>query len=284
MALVAGSDARVISPLFTDLDETPAATATTPTVAVSSLLAGTLTAPAVAAWDGHAGLYRATLTAAAHLTGLDQLTLTWTGDVGGAARVLASTEEVAGGVYVRTDVLAAQRTLPDTGVNLAALRVWRDAFEWLAERARGVAFVPRLAVEDHPATERGVVSLRWPRAREIRAVWVDGVAQDDLAAWCLDQGAGTVTGPFTRPTRIAYSHGHDQPPPALVVACRDYVRAKALSDTSDQQRTVLSFTNLASGETYRYGTADWKAGRWTGMETIDSLIASVDDERIPGVG
>jgi hypothetical protein len=238
----------------------------------------------VAAWEGQTGFYRATLTAAAHLTGLDQLTLTWAGEVAGAARTLTSTAEVAGGVYVPTDVLAAQRTVPATGIDLAAIRAWRDTFEWLAERARGAAYVPRLAVEDHPATERGVVSLRWARARELRAVWVDGVAQDDLDAWCLDPGAGTVKGPFTRPTRLAYTHGHDQPPPALVVACRDYVRAKALADTSDQQRTVLSFTNLASGETYRYGTADWKAGRWTGMEGIDSLIASVDDERIPGVG
>lgn len=283
MALVVGSDARVISPLFTDLDEVPAAVTGVPTVSVVSLLTGALAAPTATAYPDMTGLYRATLTAAVHLTEPDELTITWAGTVDGAARTLTSTAEVAGGVYVPTDVLAGQRTVPDTTVGLDVVRAWRDVFEWLAERARGVAYVPRLAVEDHPVTDRGVVSLGWARPRAIRAVWVDGVAVD-ADAYTLDAGAGTVSGSFCSPTRIAYTHGHDRPPAALVVAERDYVRAKVLSDTSDQHRNVISFTDRVSGETYRYGTADWKAGRWTGMESIDSLIASVPDERIPGVG
>lgn len=283
MALVVGSDARVISPLFTDLDEVPAAVTGVPTVSVVSLLTGALAAPTAAAHPDQVGLYRATLTAADHLTEPDELTLTWAGTVGGAVRTLTSTVEVAGGVYVPTDVLASQRTLPDTAVGLDVVRSWRDVFEWLAERARGVAFVPRLAVEDHPASVRGVVTLRRARPRVIRAVWVDGVAADPND-WVLDPASGTVTGSFESVTRIAYEHGHDRPPTALVVACRDYVRSKALSDTSDQQRNVISFTDRVSGETYRYGTSDWSAGRWTGLQSIDELISSVPDERIPGVG
>lgn len=282
MALVVGSDARVISPLFTDLDEVPAAVTGLPTVSVVSLLTGALAAPTAEAAPDQTGLYRVTLTADDHLAAVDELTITWTGTVDGAARTLTSTAAVAAGVYVPTDVLASQRTLPDTTAGLDVIRAWRDVFEWLAERARGVAYVPRLAVEDHPANSRGVVSLGWARAREIRAVWVDGVAAD-VDAYTLDPGAGTLTGSFCGATRIAYLHGHDGPPAALVVACRDYVRAKVLSDTSDQHRNVISFTDRVSGETYRYGTADWAAGRWTGMESIDSLIASVDDERIPAV-
>lgn len=282
MRLVAGSDARVVSPLFTDLDEAPCATTGVPTVAVTSVLNGALSAPTATAWTGHTGRYRATLTAATHLAAVDQLTVTWTGTADGAARTLTQQVDVAGGVYVQTDVLAAQRTVPETDLGMEALRAWRTSFELIAERARGVAYVPRLAIEDHPASHRCSVPLEWARPRELLAVWVDGEAVD-VDLYELDKGSKTVSGDFSYPVRLAYSHGYTQPPEALVAACQDYVRAKALSTTSDQARTVLSFTNLASGEVYRYGTADWDAGRWTGMESVDSLISSVDDERRWGV-
>lgn len=281
MPLVAGSDARVVSPLFTDLDERSAAASSTPTLEVSSLLEGALTAPAVSAVPGETGRYRATLTAATHLTAPDRLTLSWSGAVGGAARVLTQVVGVAGGCYVPTEVLASARTVPESASTLDAVRAWRDVFELVCERARGVAFVPRLAVEEFGPSDRSTVLLGEARPRELVAVWVGGTSVD-VADYDLSP-SGVVSGSFFGRTRIAYTHGYDEPPGALVVACRDYVRSKLLADTSDQQRNVLSFTDRVSGETYRYGSADWAAGRWTGLTAVDELIASVPDERIPGV-
>jgi hypothetical protein len=279
--LVAGSDARVVSPTFTDLDELPAACDAAPTLAVSSLLGRTLTAPTVSAVPGESGRYRATLAATTHLATLDRLTLTWSGAVGGAARTLTQVVDVAGGCFVPTEVLASTRTVPESASTLDAVRAWRDVFERLAERARGVAFVPRLAVEDMPVSDRPTALLSHVRPRALLAVWVDGVAAD-VADWTMHP-SGVVEGSFVSPTRFAYSRGHDEPPGALVVACRDYVRSKLLADTSDHNRNVLSFTDRVSGETYRFGTADWAAGRWTGLTSVDELIASVPDERIPGL-
>lgn len=270
----------MVSPIFTGLDDMPASADSLPTLAVSSLLEGDLASPTVEAVPGALGRYRAVLSAATHLSVLDRLTLTWAGAVGGAARSVSQVVDVAGGCYVPTEVLATARTVPESSLTLDAVRAWRDSFEVLAERARGVAFVPRLAVEDFPASDRSTVLLREARPREIVAVWVDGTSAD-VADY--DLNGSVVSGSFTGRTRVAYGHGHDEPPGPLVMACREYVRSKLLADTSDQQRNVLSFTDRVSGETYRYGSADWGAGRWTGLTSVDELIASVPDERIPGL-
>lgn len=277
MGLVVGSDARLVSPVFTDLDESPSAADSTPTVTVTSVTRGALATPTATAHPGR-GYYRVTLTADDHLDVIDRLTVTWSAEVDNAVRVLTQTVDVSGGVYVPTDHLAGLRTVPDTAVEMDAVRAWRDAFEMLAEEARGVAYVPRIAVEDHPGCSPVLLGHKQPR--ELLAVWVDGVERD-VDGFTLDASRGHVTGPASGAVvRVAYSHGYDAPPPPLVAACREYVRAKILADTSDMQRAVLSYTNLASGEVYRYGTSDWNAGRFTGMAVVDDLIAQVHDERV----
>lgn len=276
---VVGSDCRIFSPPFTDLDETPEDTVSVPTVAVASLLSGALPSPTSEAVPDTTGLYRATLTAGDHLSAVDLLTVVWTGTVSGASRALTTSVDVAGGAYVPTDALIGQRSLLSAGATVDDARLWRDVFERLAESARGVAFVPRLATHSVPGDGRTVAALQHHRVRELVAVWVDGVA-GDLSDYELLPN-GMVKGSFTATTKFAFTHGYDSPPPALVAACKDYVRAKLLAGTSDQAKNVISFTDRVSGETYRYGTADWRAGRFTGMESVDSLISSVPDESIP---
>ncbi len=283
---VVGSDTPVTSPRFVDAAEVPTACDATPTVAASSAAGATLATLTASAVEGQAGAYTTTLTADSHLTAPDVLTLTWTGIVGGADRVLSQVLEVAAGVYVPTHELLEQRTMGDAGAAAERVRQWRDAFEAIAEEARGTAYVRRLAVETHRGRSSVLVHRAHPDT--VRSVTIAGTAQDaseftigheglllQNGARCVVAEADTVV--------VAYEHGYTVPPPAIVQACREYVRAKILADTSDQGRNVISFTNLATGEQYRYGTADWSAGRFTGMESVDALIRSVPDERFPSV-
>ena len=286
--LVVGSDAYAYAPLFVDLDERPTACDTTPTVAVTSARTGTtLTAPtAVAVSSGQPGAYRTVLTEADHTGDLDLLTLTWSGLVDTYTRTLTTTVEVAGGAYVATSELVEARAIVPDGIDLyTRARVWRTAFERLAERARGVAFVPRFAIETHRPGR--TVAVHEARPREVLALWVDDVAQTAAnfalsPAGILTNSDGSAYTPTGVPV-VAYSHGHDDPPAPIVEACRVWVRGRMLADGSDAQRNVLSFTNLASGEVYRYGTSDWSAGRFTGVAEVDDLINAVDDERMPSV-
>ena len=284
-AFVVGSDARVTSPTFVDLDGLAAATDATPTLAVVSARTGeTLAAPTVTA-SGTTGVYQATLTAATHLAEVDRLSLTWAGEVDSAARSLSAVVDVAGGVYVTTTELSLLRTVPQSGSSLDSVRFWRDSFEALAEEARGVAYVPRLAVETRPGSGLCRLMVGHRQVRSVVSIEIDGTAQS------LTDVTGTADGyidaPFAFPAgasiAVVYEHGYDAPPGALVAACREYVRSKLLAETSDQGRNVIAFTNLATGEQFRYGTADWSAGRFTGLEDVDALIRSVPDERFVGI-
>lgn len=284
MPLTVGSDARIYSPRFTDLDEEPAwCTPSQPTVAVVSQRTGTTLAAPTATSSTETGVHQVTLTAAAHLTQLDALTVTWSGSTDGVTVARSQVVPVAGAVYVPTTDLAQLRTVPESGTVYPFLRGLRDAFEDLAERARGVAFVPRWATESHRVPASGTVVLDWPRARELTSLTVDGFDYD-VDAVDLDPAASTVRGlPADTLATFGYTHGYDAPPQALVEACREWVRSRALTETSDHARNLLSYTDLSTGAAYRYGTADWSEGRFTGIMAVDDLIRLVPDEREPRV-
>jgi hypothetical protein len=84
------------------------------------------------------------------------------------------------------------------------------------------------------------------------------------------------------PVVVTYTHGFSETPPAVLRACREFVRAKALQYTGNQPRNALSYTD-DNGYSYRESTADWNAGRPTGLMVVDDALNSLDDYRTPGV-
>lgn len=68
------------------------------------------------------------------------------------------------------------------------------------------------------------------------------------------------------------------PPKALLRACRQYVRACALSDKSSVPRDVITQADGSGGYT-RFSTPDKDAGRPTGYLEVDRLLNSLDDYR-----
>lgn len=274
--VLVGSDAVVTGPVFTTTDEVATDTTGTPTVTVTSRVTGeTLTAPTVTALAA-AGAYTVDLTAATHTVALDFLDLVWTGTVSGKTRKMGQTVEVVGGFYESIPNLRTITSLATKPVD--QLRKYRTEIEDICETHRGTAYVPRVAIETFTD---GPVRLKHRHVGEILAVTIDGTAgdPDDFE---VDPVTRTVTGSpgYAETLTIAYVHGYTSPPQALVEACREYVRAKVTTDSSDANRNPSSVTNLATQEVYRFGTADPKFGRFTGIESVDARINQVDDERV----
>lgn len=273
------SDATITGPVFTDANEAAADTTGTPTVTVTSRVTGaTLAAPVVTALAAP-GEYTADLTALVHTADLDILDLVWTGTVATKTRRYTQTVEVVGGFY---DSIPSLRTISSLATKpVAQLRKYRTEIEDKCEEARGTAYVPRVAVETFTC---GPVRLSRRNVQRILSVTVDGVSRTaaDYTADRVTRNVTTANGGiwFTDTVTIAYVHGHPQPPQALVEAEREFIRAKVTIDSSDANRNPTSVTNLATQEIYRFGTADPKYGRWTGLESVDSRINSVPDERV----
>lgn len=281
--VIVDSDALVVGPTFTGTDEEAAATTGVPTVTVTSRALGTtLTAPTASAGTG-TGVYTVPLTTSAHTGSIDVLDLVWTGTVSGKTRVLSQSVEVVGGFYESIPNLRSITTLSSAATRPAAqLRRFRNELEDICEMARGTAFVHRCAIETHTT---GPVRLKHRHVVSLLAVTIDGVAKTaaDYTADPITRTLTTTDGSavyFTDSVRVAYVHGYQSPPGALVEACREYVRAKATIDSSNANRNPTSVTELATGTVYRFGTADPKYGRWTGIEGVDERINQVDDERV----
>jgi hypothetical protein len=161
-------------------------------------------------------------------------------------------------------------------------------FESLAERYRGVAYEPRTAtatIQVNRSTE--VVQLPNVKVSAVSAASVDGTALTvdqlaDLVTWEVEGRVEWTTG-WSGRVVVTYTHGFTEPPPAVLRACREFVRSKALQHTGNQPRNAISYTD-ESGFSYRESTADWNAGRPTGLMVVDDALNSLDDYRTPGIG
>lgn len=274
------SDATITGPTFTDASEEAADTTGTPTCTVTSRVTGQALTAATVTTETGAGIYTAALTPAAHTGELDILDLVWSGTVSSKTRTYTQTVEVVGAFYLSVPQLRATATLADASTRSAAqLRKYRTEGEDIIERARGVAYVPRCAVETFGPGD--VVRLKHRRVRSLLAVRVDGVAKT-VADYDVDPVTRTVSGslPPSATIVVAYTHGYDEAPQLAQEALREYVRAKCVIDSSSANRNPSSVTNLATGETYRFTQADPRFGRWTGIEEVDSRINMLDDERV----
>lgn len=215
---------------------------------------------------------------------LNFLTPTWTGAFGGVVMSQQDQVELVGGVYCSVFELSQLDGLSTTPIATLANR--RREFESLAERYNGVAWVPRFAREAHPGRWNFSQLLNRPRARTIlscSATDPAGVTTVfSTTNWRVsDQGLLVTDGDYLvgsifgeRNITIEYEHGHDNPPPELVQACKDYVAAKVLQSANRHARDLLSETNPA-GFSQHWSTPDWDAGRPTGLLDVDDVLNSL---------
>ena len=140
------------------------------------------------------------------------------------------------------------------------------------ERAAGVAFIPRRAVERLRLCVGQPVRLRHPLVRELEEVTVDG------AAWSLDDIEGTlsvdggwVTGLSTGRGVLAYTHGYDHPPlrirRAAMILTRVWLLRGPVDDRATQIATDGATINLATPGVF---------GSLTGIPEVDAAIAAYE--------
>ena len=159
-------------------------------------------------------------------------------------------------------------------------------YEELAERARGVAYRHReaSAMFYDPGCR---ITLPNVMIVTVDSVTVDGTAWDagqitdlkvmaplgwvDAEAW----GGSEVV--------ITYTHGYENPPSSILRGCREFVRSRAIESQSAKPRQTVGYTD-DSGQQYSFDRADWNAGKYTGLPSVDDAINTATDFRVPGVG
>lgn len=152
-------------------------------------------------------------------------------------------------------------------------------FTEVAEQYRGVAYEPTtIAGETHfvprPVTR---LTLRHALVRLVDTVIVNSTV---TTAYDVDLRAGILWLPIPEASTVAvtYSHGYDEPPSAVLRACREYVRSCALTDRSGVPRDVIA-QSFGDGSYTRFSTPDMRAGRPTGWLEVDRLLNMLPDYR-----
>lgn len=163
-------------------------------------------------------------------------------------------------------------------------------FADLAERYRGVAFVSRTTTESVRGSDRVRLLLPDVEVSAVSAVSVDGSAftGDELADLVVESAVGAVVGASVWSSCsiyvVTYDHGLSVTPPAVRRACAEWVRAKAGDfGVPEAPRNAISYQDPATGWSYRESTADWGAGRPTGVMVVDDALNSLPDRRVPAV-
>lgn len=272
MRVIVGQDAKVLSPLFFDDDENPAAADSTPAVAVTNAAGTTLAAPTVTAAPT-TGRYTAALTDTVHAAQLDTLTLTWTATVSGSTRSLTQYVDVVGGRLFSIAELRSEPSLSDPAMfPTSLLGQIRDEVEDYVEQWCGVAFNPRFTQETLYGGGGWILRPSWARGRTVRTVTVDGV-ESTAASWTFDDaGYLRYTGWVQQgvPIVVGYTHGWDAPPPRLLRVALGWARREVLARSAKVAPDMLSET--IDGSTIRYALPDPAAGRPTGVLALDPVL------------
>ena len=161
-------------------------------------------------------------------------------------------------------------------------------FEELAERYRGRAYRPRSVVVTVPGTTSNTLLLDYIDVSAVTAATIDGDAIDEEAVTVWPDGRlvrSAGWGTCESQVVVTITHGADEPPPAVLRACREFVRAKATAARGNLPRDVpRQLTGNDAGYIAPIPPANWTGGAPTGIKVVDDALNSVPDARIPGVG
>ena len=159
-------------------------------------------------------------------------------------------------------------------------------YEELAERARGVAYRHREASATFydPGCR---ITLPHVMIVTVDSVTVDGTAWDagQIADLKIMQPLGWVDSEagWGDEVVITYTHGYANPPSSILRGCREFVRSRAIESQSNKPRQTVGYTD-DTGQQYSFDRADWNAGKYTGLPSVDDAINTATDFRVPGVG
>jgi hypothetical protein len=178
------------------------------------------------------------------------------------------------------ELRARVKVLDDPSIEDEWLEELVAEFEDIAERYIGVAYEPRETTETVDVCRAGRFLTKWPQVTEVSELTVDGDAVTTDYTF-TDGWSINLDGWFTGVLSVTYTHGFEAPTPAILRACREYVRSCALADRSSVPRDA--YLQNGDGITFRLSTPDWDAGRPTGYIEVDRILNSVDRYRTPGV-
>jgi hypothetical protein len=226
------------------------------------------------------------LTAATHTAELDRLAVTVTAEVDGLPQVQVLDVQVVGSHYV---TVAGLRTEPDLErtdrYSDELIAQFRD--EWCdhLEELIGYRMVPGLDVvrlTGRGGNVREYLPVHY--LRRVRRVLADGELLAAGTDYRVDLRAGLLSDHYTDrgvELEVHVEAGLDRPPAKLVRELRKVVRRDLLARGARGPSDAISETSPEGGPTIRYSTPDPRAGRWTGVLSLDPVITSL---RLPRLG
>lgn len=301
MRILTDTDISIESPVFVGADrETPADTVSMPVCTVTREDGTALAAATVASGDidqsltPNAGHYFARLTAATHLTQVDDLTLNWSATAGGNLQTYRTTVSVVRAHYVTVPEIRAFPGMDSTDYSRSQLEDIRDDLEDYIERITGIAWTPRYHRDIFDGQWSRSVSLSKQNVRTLLAVKVGfgsaptaqtlanfdivkdpAFENDSIVTWRSNWLPAPTVSSGRNNITVAYEYGLAAPPTKLK---RELI--KAIKSEAASQNTNESFRQVSStvdGITYRYNTPNPWMGRPTGEMTLDPVLDEFKD-------
>lgn len=260
-----------VAVLTESFDDTPSSVSAT----VTSARTGAALSPAPTATIV-GNRVKLSLTAADHTASLDKLIVAVSATVDSLATKQTIQVDVVGSHYCTIGALREEPKLDDKNrFPDALIAEIRDEVESYVEQAAGISFVPTFGSERHIGDAGNNIVLRHNAVRSLVSVTVDGTAQNLSNLELLDGDQLYARGGFpfisTRPVVVKLEHGEDRPPVKLVREVKKAIRSELLSRGAQAPRDLL-WEQTADGNTVRYSTPDFFAGRFTGNLSLDAAI------------
>jgi len=247
-------------------------------------LDGTLVEAATAGHPGPPGEYTYPVPPQAQL---DELTLDWTGSIGGAATTVRDSVEIVGGfMFGIAEARHAHRFLANVNdYSTSFLAEKRIQVEQEFDRICGQAWVPRFARVFLSGRDTDRLGTPHSMIRAVRAVSINGVAMaaPDVAligfsdSGVLWRPGGAIWPAGHRNIIVELEHGWDAPASDVKDVAILRMRSKVATTTTGIPDRAISYTH-AEGGTYRLSTPNRER---TGIPEIDGVLAKPGYTRAP---
>lgn len=155
-------------------------------------------------------------------------------------------------------------------------------FTAAVEHAHGVAYEPTEITETHAGRRSQTLELRHRPVTAVESIEIDGIAfsAGALADVIIRSERGDLErcgGWFGDEIEVTYTHGLAAPPAAVLRACREFVRARAIRTAGNSPRDAAG---PAGTDGTVYPTA---ATTPTGVRTADAILNGMRSYRMSGV-